>query len=121
VVVAVGLTLVEPLADAELNASGEIEIVVAPLVAQLSVVLVPELMVAGFAVNDAIDGREPLLGGVLTEVAVPAQPLKPKQASKITTSAWKSKREEWRSRKPRFVTQNRLGIANLNPFVGTAG
>jgi hypothetical protein len=99
VVVAVGLALVEPLADVELNAPGEIEIVVAPLVVQLSVVLVPELMVAGLAANDAIDGMEPLPGGVLTVVAVPAQLLKPKQASKMTTSARKSKREEWHPQK----------------------
>jgi hypothetical protein len=95
VVVADGLTLVEPLADVEVKEPGEIEIVVAPLVAQLSVVLVPEFTVAGFAVNEAIDGMEPLPGGVLTVVAVPAQLLKPKPASKMSRSAQKSKRDEW--------------------------
>jgi len=98
VVVAVGLTLVEPLAEAEVNEPGEIEIVVAPLVAQLSVVLVPEFTVVGFAVNEAIDGIEPLPGGVLTVVAVPAQLHKPKQTSTMSRSAQKSKREEWRPR-----------------------
>ena len=118
--VAVGLTPVEPLADVELNAPGEIEIVVAPLVVQLSVVLVPELMVAGLAANDTIEGMEPLPGGVFTVAAVPAQLLKPKQASKTRTSAWKSKRVEWHPRKLRFLTQKHLGIAKLNPCVGIA-
>lgn len=96
--VAVGLTLVEPLADVEVNEPGEIEIVVAPFVAQLSVALVPELTVAGFAVNETIDGMEPLPGGVLTVVAVPAQLHKPKQPSKMRRSAQKSRREECRPR-----------------------
>jgi hypothetical protein len=98
VVVVVGLTLVEPVAEVEVNEPGEIEIVVAPLVAHVSMVLVPEFTVAGFTVNEAIDGMEPLPGGVLTVVAVPAQPLRPKQPSKMSRSAQKSKRVEWRPR-----------------------
>lgn len=119
-VVAVGLTLVEPLADEELNAPGEIEIAVAPLVVQLRVVLAPELMIVGLAANDAIDGMELLPGGVLT-VVVPAHALRPKQASKMTTSAWKSKREEWPPRNRRFLTQNQLGFAKLSRCLGIAG
>jgi hypothetical protein len=56
VVVAVGLTLVEPLADAEVNVPGVIEMLVAPFVTQLSVALAPELMLVGLAVKELIVG-----------------------------------------------------------------
>jgi hypothetical protein len=56
VVVAVGLTLVEPLALADVSEPGEMATLVAPLVAQLSVLLEPEVMLAELAVNDEIDG-----------------------------------------------------------------
>jgi hypothetical protein len=56
VVVAVGLTLVEPLADVEVNVPGVMAMLVAPVVAQLSVLLAPELMLVGFAVKDVIAG-----------------------------------------------------------------
>ena len=61
-VVAVGLTLVEPLANVEVNVPGVMAIPVAPLVAQLNVLLEPELMLAGFAVKELMVG----LLGVLT-------------------------------------------------------
>jgi hypothetical protein len=54
--VAVGLTLVDPLAAEEVNVPGVIVIDVAPLVAQLSVLLEPEVMLVGFAVNELIVG-----------------------------------------------------------------
>jgi hypothetical protein len=57
--VEVGLTLVDPPADAELNPPGEIEIAVAPVVDQLNVLLAPELIVAGLGAKDAIVGAEP--------------------------------------------------------------
>jgi hypothetical protein len=41
VVVAVGLTLVEPVANVDVNVPGVMAILVAPLVAQLSVMLEP--------------------------------------------------------------------------------
>jgi hypothetical protein len=56
VVVAVGLTLVEPLADVEVNVPGVMAILVAPLVAQLSVLLEPEVIVVGLAANALIVG-----------------------------------------------------------------
>ena len=58
-VVAVGLMLVEPLADVEVNVPGVIAILVAPAAAQLSVLLAPELMLVGFAAKELIVGPEP--------------------------------------------------------------
>ncbi len=53
---AVGLTVVEPLADVEVNAPGVMAMLVAPFVTQLSVLLEPELMLVGIAVNEVIVG-----------------------------------------------------------------
>ena len=66
VVVASGLTFVEPLAEVEANAPGAIAIVVAPVVVQFSALMPPRLMVVGFAVNELIDGR---LGWLTVTVA----------------------------------------------------
>ena len=55
-IVAVGLTLVEPLANADVNVPGVMAILVAPVVAQLSVLLAPELMLVGLAVNELMVG-----------------------------------------------------------------
>jgi len=51
VVVAVGLTLVEPLAAVEVKVPGVMAMLVAPLVAQLSVLLEPDVMLVGLAVK----------------------------------------------------------------------
>jgi len=56
VVVAVGLTLVEPLADVDVNVPGVMAILVAAVVAQLSVLLVPEVIVVGRAVKELMVG-----------------------------------------------------------------
>jgi hypothetical protein len=56
VVVAVGLTLVEPLADVEVNVPGVMARLVAPFAAQLSVLLEPEVMLVGLAVKELIVG-----------------------------------------------------------------
>ena len=58
-VVAVGLTLVEPLADVDVNVPGVMAMLVAPLVAQLNVLLEPEVMLAGLAVKELIVGPLP--------------------------------------------------------------
>ena len=60
-VVAVGLTLVEPLADVDVNVPGVMAMLVAPVVAQLSVLLEPEVMLVGLAVKEVMVG---LLNGV---------------------------------------------------------
>jgi hypothetical protein len=55
--------LVEPLADVDVNVPGVMAIVVAPVAAQLRVLLVPEFMVVGFAVKELIAGTEPFPAG----------------------------------------------------------
>ena len=55
-VVAVGLTLVEPLAAVDVNVPGVIPILVAPLVAQLNLLLAPEVILEGLAVKELIVG-----------------------------------------------------------------
>ena len=67
VVVEVGLTLVEPLAELDVNVPGVIAMVVAPLVDQFNVLLEPEVMLGGVAVKELIVG---LLGGVAVTVTV---------------------------------------------------
>ena len=61
------LTLVEPLAEVEVNVPGVMAMLVAPVVTQLSVLLAPDAMLAGLAVKDVIVG---LLGAVTVTVAV---------------------------------------------------
>jgi hypothetical protein len=56
VVVAVGLTLVEPLADVEVNVPGVMASLLAPVVTQLSVLLEPEVIREGLAVKELISG-----------------------------------------------------------------
>jgi hypothetical protein len=56
VVVAVGLTLVEPLADVDVNVPGVMAMLVAPVVAQVRVLLEPEVMLVGLAVKEPIVG-----------------------------------------------------------------
>jgi hypothetical protein len=58
-------------------------IVVAPLVAQASVLLAPELIPAGLAVKEVIAGIVPLSGTVLDE----PQPDKPAQINRMRASA----------------------------------
>ena len=80
--VAVGLTLVEPLAEAEVNVPGEMAMLVAPAAAQLSVLLVPGFTLVGFAVKEVIAGTEPFPDGELDEDVEP-QPASPAQANRI--------------------------------------
>jgi hypothetical protein len=56
VVVAVGLTLVEPLAEVEVNVPGVMASLLAPVVTQLSVLLEPEVIREGLAVKELISG-----------------------------------------------------------------
>ena len=55
-VVAVGLTLVEPLADVEVNVPGVMASLLVPVVTQLSVLLEPEVIREGLAVKELISG-----------------------------------------------------------------
>jgi len=54
--VAVGLTFVEPLAEVDVNEPGVMAILVAPVVAQLNVLLEPEATLVGLAVKELITG-----------------------------------------------------------------
>jgi hypothetical protein len=74
VVVAFGLTLVEPLPDAEAKEPGEMVILVAPDVLQLSVLLEPEVMLEGLAMKELIVG---LLGLLVFTVTVAVEVTEP--------------------------------------------
>jgi hypothetical protein len=72
-VVAVGLTLSEPLAEVDVNVPGVMAMLVAPLVAQLSVLLEPELIAVELAVKELIVGSLPALTAtVCVDVTEPA-------------------------------------------------
>ena len=69
VVVTVGLTLVEPLADVEVNVPGVMATLVAPLVDQLSVLLLePGVRLSGPAANELIVGAEPFPGESIGDI-----------------------------------------------------
>jgi hypothetical protein len=70
VVVDAGLTDTEPLALVDVNVPGVMERVAAPLLAQLSVVLEPEWMLAGLALKDVMVGADPVVGGGLVGLVV---------------------------------------------------
>lgn len=69
-VVAAGLTLAEPLPEVDVNVPGVIATLAAPEVTQLRVLLEPELMPAGLAVNDPIVGFGVLDSAVTTIVVL---------------------------------------------------
>lgn len=68
VVVVVGFTPVDPLADVDVNVPGVMAMLAAPEVTQLSVLFAPELTVAGLAVNELMVGAV----GALTVTSVVA-------------------------------------------------
>jgi hypothetical protein len=70
VVVDAGLTDTEPLALVDVNVPGVMEILAAPLLIQLSVVLEPGLMLAGLALNDVMVGADPVVDGGLVGLVV---------------------------------------------------
>jgi hypothetical protein len=85
VVVDVGLTLVEPPAELDVKLPGVMAIVVAPLADHLTVLLAPELMLVGLAVNEAIEGFEVLFPD--DAVDAPLQPANPMQTDRTNISA----------------------------------
>jgi hypothetical protein len=85
-VVAVGLTLVEPLADVEVKVPGEMAMPVAPVVAQLSELAVPEFMLVGAAVKEVIAGAAPDPDDEF-DCSGAVQPASPTQAIKTITGA----------------------------------
>ena len=73
-VVAVGLTLVEPLADVDVKLPGVMATLVAPLTAQLNVLLEPEAILAGFALKELIVGLLGLLAVTVTLAVAVREP-----------------------------------------------
>ena len=65
--VAIGLTVLDPLADVDVNVPGVMAILVAPVVAQISVLLDPDAMVASLALKELMTG---LLAVLTVTVAV---------------------------------------------------
>jgi hypothetical protein len=82
--------LVVPLAELDVNVPGVMETLVAPEADQLSVLLAPEVMLVGFAVNALIVGTPPVPPVDLFELTVPPQPINPAQANRRTASAYRS-------------------------------
>jgi len=74
VVVAAGLTLVVPLADVDVNVPGVMAILVVPVVAQLSMLLEPELMLAGLAVKELMVGLPGVFAVTVTVTVDVAEP-----------------------------------------------
>jgi hypothetical protein len=66
----VGLTLVEPFAELEVNVPGVMLRLVAPVVVQLSVLLEPAVMLAGLAVKELMTGFPELAVTVTVTVDV---------------------------------------------------
>lgn len=83
--VAVGLTLVEPLADVDVNVPGVMAMLVAPVVVQLSVLLAPEFMPVGLAEKDVIVGIDCEL--FPPDEGDDAQPVSPAQAKRTMASS----------------------------------
>ena len=70
----VGLTLVEPLADVDVNVPGVMVMLGAPVVAQFSVLLEPEEMLVGLAAKELTVG---LLGGFAVTVTTAVDVMEP--------------------------------------------
>jgi hypothetical protein len=84
VVVAVGLTLVEPLDAVEVKAPGVMAIVAAPVTAHAKVLFAPELMLVGFAIKDVIELDWPFPRPEAGKIA--PQPARPAKANGIRTN-----------------------------------
>ena len=83
---AVGLTLVEPVADEDVNVPGVMAMLVAPEVAQVSVLLEPEEMLSGFTAKEEIVGTEPFPVDEPEETAA-LQPAKPTHTNRENPNA----------------------------------
>jgi hypothetical protein len=81
-VVAVGLRFIEPVADVDAKLPGVTVTLVAPEVVQLNVVLLPAVILAGLAENDAMVGAAVFAVLVTGDV----QPTGPPLAQRISTT-----------------------------------
>lgn len=110
-----GLTFVEPLADVEVNVPGVIPILVAPAAAQLNLLLVPEVILAGTAAKDVIAGPVPFPEGEVDKPEA-AQPARVTNANRAIISAPRSSPEVLRSRDLSLLRENELGESMRDPF-----
>jgi len=117
VVVAAGLTLIEPLAAVDVNVPGAIAMLVAPETDQLRVLLDPEAMPEGLAAKEPICGAEFCCGGVVCEVAEPAQPARATQQTSAQTSTQTANARETAPREPGLPLRNGAGEFMAPPFV----
>jgi hypothetical protein len=116
VVVAVGLTFVEPLAEVVVKVPGEMAMLVAPVVAQLSELAEPEFMVGGAAVKEVIAGAEPDPDDEF-DCSGAVQPASPTQASSIITGAQGCIPETRRPRVLLPILQNEPAESMRSPCV----
>ena len=102
-----------------MNVPGVMAILVAPVVAQLSVLLVPEFMLVGFAVKEVIVGTEPFPGDELVPVDEldEPQPASPRQANRMRTSAQRSSLEELTPPELSLYMQNEFVESMRDPLV----
>jgi hypothetical protein len=114
VVVAVGLTLVDPLADVDVNVPGVMAILLAPVAAQLSVLLAPESMLVGAAVKEVIAGGEDGPVGDFDDV-MELQPASPKHANKISAIEHRYSPDARSSRELNPILQNELADSKGSP------
>jgi hypothetical protein len=106
-VVAVGLMLVAPLADVDVNVPGVMAMLVTPAAAQLSVLLLPEFMLVGSAVKEVIVGMDPFPEVAPDEVDTP-QAANPAQATIVRTSEQRASPEELSPGELRLFPRNEL-------------
>ena len=90
----VGLTIVEPVCDVDVNPPGLISTRAAPVVDQLSVVLSPGTVCAGLASNEAISGFLSPVGLGLWPAAMPEPVVKPTQASSVIINVMRGLRRK---------------------------
>jgi hypothetical protein len=119
VVVAVGLTVVEPVADVEVNVPGVMVMLVALVADQLSSVLVPELIVVGLAVKDVITGAGPFPEPGSEETA-PTQLVRAMQAKRIRARAQRFRADEPRCREWGLLLQRELRESMRVPSLPTS-
>jgi hypothetical protein len=98
----------------EVNVPGVIAILVAPVVTQFSVLLVPELMLAATAVKEVIVGAEP---GAICDDITELQPASATQANRISTIAPRFNPEACSLRELSPVLQNEPAESIQSPLV----
>lgn len=100
-VVTVGLTLAEPVVDVDVSVPGEMAMLVAPLVDQLSVLLEPEFMLPGSVVNEVMVGAAPFPGDGIDGVVEP-QPASKAKTNRMRMLALRSR--------PKDLSSGELGL-----------